>query len=168
VVLDGVIAIAANLDYLTEHGFDYVVNGKRTTRQKFTADFLELDRFHKVRESDDKVMHRLESEDEHVLLCRSGERKKKKDAIVSKTEEKFLAALEKLKLRAGKNDGKLHLAKWPETVNRTLEKNWTSGLSSAPSPRFPTGSTVSRRQTRRLSWGTTGGIQNQWTGTGCS
>ena len=32
VVLDGGIATAANLAYLTEHGFDYVVNGKRTTR----------------------------------------------------------------------------------------------------------------------------------------
>lgn len=104
-VLDGGIATAGNLDYLTEHGFDYVVNGKRSTRQKFAADVLELDRFHKVGERDDKVpvlVRRLKSEDEHVLLCRSGERKKKEDAIVSKTEEKFLAALEKLKLRAGK------------------------------------------------------------------
>lgn len=125
VVLDGGIATAGNLDYLTEHGFDYVVNGKRTTRQKFAADFLELDRFHKVGERDDKapvLVRRLESEAEHVLLCRSGERKKKEDAIVSKTEEKFLAALEKLKLRIGKNDGKLHLAKGPETVNRNLGK----------------------------------------------
>ena len=124
-VLDGGIATAGNLAYLTEHGFDYVVNGKRTTRQKFAADFLEFDRFHKAGERDDKapvLVRRLESEDEHVLLCRSGERKKKEDAIVSKTEEKFLAALEKLKLRAGKNDGKLHLAKVPETVNRNLGK----------------------------------------------
>jgi hypothetical protein len=88
VVLDGGIATAANLAYLTEQGFDYVVNGKRVTRQKFAADFLELDRFHKVGERDDKapvLVRRLESENEHVLLCRSDERKKKEDAIVSKT-----------------------------------------------------------------------------------
>ncbi len=125
VVLDGGIATAANLAYLTEHGFDYVVNGKRTTRQNFAADFLELDRFHKVGERDDKapvLVRRLESETEHVLLCRSDERKKKEDAIVSKTEEKFLAALEKLQLRIGKKDGKLHLAQGAETVNRNIGK----------------------------------------------
>jgi hypothetical protein len=66
VVLDGGIATTGNLDYLTEHGFDYVVNGKRTTLQKFAADFLELDRFHKVGEGDDKapvLVRRLQSED---------------------------------------------------------------------------------------------------------
>ncbi len=67
-------------------------------------------------------MRRLESEYEHILLCRSGERKKKEDAIVIKTVEKFLAALEKLKQLVGKNDGKLHLAEWPETVNCNLGK----------------------------------------------
>jgi transposase len=125
VVLDGGIATAANLAYLTEHGFDYVVNGKRTTRQKFAADFLELDRFHKVGERDDKapvLVRRLESENEHILLCRSDERKKKEDAIVSKTEEKLIAALEKLQKRISKNDGKLHLAQGPETVNRNIGK----------------------------------------------
>ena len=125
VVLDGGIATAANLAYLTEHGFDYVVNGKRTTRQKFAADFLELDQFHKVGERDDKapvLVRRLESETEHVLLCRSNERKKKEDAIVSKTEEKFTEALEKLRKRISKKDGKLHLNKGAETVNRNLGK----------------------------------------------
>jgi len=123
VVLDGGIATDANLEYLTEHGFDYVVNGKRVTRQKFAADFLELDRFHKVGERDDKapvLVRRLESENEHILLCRSDERKKKEDAIVSKTEEKFLAELEKLQLRIGKDDGKLHLTEGSETVNRNI------------------------------------------------
>jgi len=125
VVLDGGIATAANLAYLTEHGFDYVVNGKRTTRQKFAADFLELDRFHQVGERPDKapvLVRRLESETEHVLLCRSNERKKKEDAIVSKTEEKFIGALEKLRKRISKKDGKLHLNKGAETVNRNLGK----------------------------------------------
>ncbi len=46
VVLDGGIASAGNLEYLKEHGFDYVVNGKRTTRRRFSADFLEIERFH--------------------------------------------------------------------------------------------------------------------------
>jgi len=122
VVLDGGIASSENLTY---HGFDYVVNGKRTTRQKFAADFLELERFHKVGERDDKapvLVRRVESETDHVLLCRSDERKKKEDAIVSKTEEKLLAEFAKLNKIIGKNDDKLHLSKGAETVNRNIGK----------------------------------------------
>jgi hypothetical protein len=116
VVLDGGIASSENLRYLTEHNFDYVVNA---------ADFLELEQFHKVGERDDKapvLVRRIESETDHVLLCRSDERKKKEDAIVSKTEEKLLAELEKLNKRINKNDGKLHLNQGAETVNRNIGK----------------------------------------------
>ncbi len=125
VVLDGGIATTENLACLLENGFDYVVNGKRTTRQKFAADFLEVEKFHQVGGRDDKtpvLVRRLDSEEEATVLCRSDERKKKEDAIISKTEEKLLAAFEKLKKRIDKNDGKLHLEKGAETVNRNIGK----------------------------------------------
>jgi transposase len=125
VVLDGGIATDKNLARLLENGFDYVVNGKRTTRRRFAADFLELEKFHQVGGRANKtpvLVRRLESEQEFTVLCRSDERKKKEDAIISKTEEKLLAALEKLRERIGKNDGKLHLDKGGETVNRNIGK----------------------------------------------
>jgi transposase len=112
VVLDGGIATDKNLVRLLENGFDYVVNGKRTTRQRFAADFLELEKFHQVGDRENKtpvLVRRLESEQEFTVLCRSDERKKKEDAIISKTEEKLLIALDKLRKRIDKNDGKLHL-----------------------------------------------------------
>jgi hypothetical protein len=123
VVLDGGIASADNLEYLTNHGFDYVVNGKRTTRRRFAADFLELEHFRKVGERDDKapvLVRRIESDTDYILLCRSNERKKKEDAMVSKTEEKLLAELAKLVKRIAKNDGKLHLSRGAETINRNI------------------------------------------------
>ncbi len=55
-----------------------------------------------------------------MLLCRSDERRKKEDAIISKTEGKLISALEKLNERIVKNDGKLHLAKGAEIVNRNI------------------------------------------------
>lgn len=125
VVLDGGIATAANLAYLSENGFDYVVNGKRTTRRNFAADFLATEYFHKVGERDDKapvLVRRIESETEHILLCRSDERRKKEDAIISRSEEKFIGELEKLQKRIDKKDGKLHLDKGEETVNRNIGK----------------------------------------------
>lgn len=125
VVLDGGIATSKNLAYLLENGFDYVVNGKRTTRQRFAADFLELEKFSQVGSRDGKnpvLIRRIESAQELTVLCRSDERKKKEDAIISKTEEKLLAAFEKLKKRIDINDGKLHLKKGAETVNRNIGK----------------------------------------------
>ena len=97
----------------------------RTTRRKFAADFMELNRFYKVGEREDKApvfVRRLDSETEHVLLCRSDERKKKEDAIVSKTEEKLLAELGKLARRVAENDGKLHLGQGAATVDRAIGK----------------------------------------------
>ena len=150
VVLDGGIASSENLSYLTENGFDYVVNGKRTTRKTFAADFHEVDQFHKVGERDDKapvLVRRIESDNEHVLLCRSNERKKKEEAIVSKTEEKLLVALEKLHKRIIRKDGKLHLDQGPDTVNRNIGK--ICGKYTRASKFY----TIDyKHETRSLSW----------------
>ncbi|OQC17571.1 MAG: hypothetical protein BWX73_00117 [Lentisphaerae bacterium ADurb.Bin082] len=54
-------------------------------------------------------MKRLWVEQEVVLLCRSEDRKAKEDAIVSKTEERYLEALRKLAGRIERKDGRLHL-----------------------------------------------------------
>ena len=112
VVLDGGIATAANLELLLSHNYDYVVNGKRTTRQNFAEDFADANSFQAVRGRDGKkpvFVKRLWSNHEVTLLCRSDDRKAKEDAMVSKTEEKYLEALRKLEARINKNDGKLHL-----------------------------------------------------------
>lgn len=118
VVLDGGIATAANLELLLANNYDYVVNGKRTTRQNFAEDFAETGDFRAVRGRDDKkpvFVKRLWAEHEVTLLCRSDDRKAKEDAMVSKTEERYLDALEKLAARIEKGDGRLHLDK-PEGV----------------------------------------------------
>lgn len=112
VVLDGGIATKANLDTLLENNYDYVVNGKRTTRQNFAEDFRKKDAFQAVQGRDDKkpvFVKRIWQQQEVVLLCRSDDRKAKEDAMVSKTEERFLEALQKLAGRIAKKDGKLHL-----------------------------------------------------------
>jgi hypothetical protein len=150
VVLDGGIASAENLAYLSENNFDYLVNGKRTTRRKFAADFLAIDKFHKVGEREDKapvLVRRIESGTEHVLLCRSDERRKKEDAIISKTEVKLIAALEKLKERIVKNDGKLHLAKGAEIVNRNIGRICGRYVRAAKFYRIEY-----RPETRTLDW----------------
>jgi transposase len=112
VVLDGGIATNANLTVLLENNYDYIVNGKRTTRKNFAEDFQQKNAFRAVQGRDDKkpvFVKRLWNGHEAVLLCRSGDRKAKEDAMVSKTEERYLEALRKLAERIAKRDGKLHL-----------------------------------------------------------
>ena len=112
VVLDGGMATAANLELLLANNCDYVVNGKRTTRQNFASDFADTGNFQAVKGRDGKkpvFVKRLWTEHEVTLLCRSDDRKAKEDAMVSKTEERYLEALEKLKARIMKNDGRLRL-----------------------------------------------------------
>jgi hypothetical protein len=112
VVLDGGIATQANLKILLENNYDYIVNGKRTARRNFAEDFKRREAFRAVGGRDDRkpvFVKRLWSEQEVVLLCRSEDRKAKEDAIVSKTEERYLEALRKLAGRIEKKDGRLHL-----------------------------------------------------------
>lgn len=112
VVLDGGIATAANLELLLANNYDYVVNGKRTTRQNFAEDFADTGGFRAVKGRDGKkpvFVKRLWTEREVTLLCRSDDRKAKEDAMVSKTEERYLDALGKLAARIAKGDGRLHL-----------------------------------------------------------
>jgi len=112
VVMDGGIATQANLKLLLDNNYDYVVNGKRTTRQNFAEDFSHKELFEPVHGRDDKkpvFVKRLWSDTEAILLCRSDDRKAKEDAMVSKTEERFIEAMKKLEGRIAKGDGKLHL-----------------------------------------------------------
>ena len=112
VVMDGGIATRANLKLLLENNYDYVVNGKRTTRQNFAEDFRQKGLFEPVHGRDEKkpvFVKRLWNDAEAVLLCRSDDRKAKEDAMVSKTEERFIEAMKKLESRIAKGDGKLHL-----------------------------------------------------------
>jgi hypothetical protein len=55
VVVDGGIATKKNLEYLRANGFDYVVNGKRTTRKEFADDFYDANAFGKVSGRDGKI-----------------------------------------------------------------------------------------------------------------
>ena len=112
VVLDGGIATNDNLTMLLENNYDYLVNGKRTTRQRFSEDFAGFDSFDIVNGRDGKkpvYVKKTYQENEVVLLCRSEDRKAKEDAIVSKVEERYLDALAKLAARVAKNDSRLHL-----------------------------------------------------------
>ncbi len=128
VIVDGGIATRDNLEFLRKCGFDYVVNGKRTTRREFAEDFYEKNAFEKISGRDGKIkkhvyVRKLERNGEKVVLCRSESRKQKEDAIVSKMEERFINELIKLEKRIGKKDGKLHLEEGGDTVNRTIGRH---------------------------------------------
>ncbi len=152
VIVDGGIATRENLEYLRNHGFDYVVNGKRTTRKEFAEDFYDRDTFKRINGRDGEIkkhvyVRKLERDGENIVLCRSESRKQKEDAIVSKMEERFIQELTKLEKRINKKDGKLHLDEGGDTVNRTI------GRHSAKYSRAAKYYTVAYdAESRRLTW----------------
>ncbi|MCF6177220.1 MAG: transposase [Victivallaceae bacterium] len=110
VIVDGGIATQKNLEFLRTNGFDYIVNGKRTTRKIFAEDFYKKDAFEKISGRDGKIkkhiyIRKLEKDNEHIILCCSEERKKKEDDIwkiyitLTKVEDAFRLLKSDLGLR---------------------------------------------------------------------
>jgi len=126
VVVDGGMATEDNLRRLVGEGYHYVVNGKRQTRAKFAADFLDRTLFKRVEgRPDDKAklpvfVRRLKVDDETVVLCRSDGRRDKEDAIQDGAERKLIEGLEKLDARILRDDPRLKLAEGPALVNRIV------------------------------------------------
>jgi len=126
VIVDGGMASQANLDALREHGYDYIVNGKRRSRAEFLDDFLDIDGFRRVEgrgkagEKQPVFVRRITSGDETVVLCRSDGRKKKEDAIQDNAERKLIDGLEKLRARILRNDPRLKLDEGSALVNRVI------------------------------------------------
>ncbi len=102
VVVDGGIATVENLTYLKENGYEYIVAGKRQSRNAFYDDFCNDNAFSVIPGRDKQKtveLSRTTVNDEHIVLCRSAQRKAKEDAILSKYEEKYINALNKLNER---------------------------------------------------------------------
>jgi transposase len=122
VVVDGGIATKENLDYLNKNGYEYIVAGKRQSRGAFYEDFCDDNAFSVISGRDGKKeveVKRMNVNGENIVLCRSSQRKAKEDAILSRYEEKYIKALNKLNERL--NKPKSHL-KSVEKVQRAIGK----------------------------------------------
>lgn len=120
VVVDGGIATDENLQYLRGKGYHYVVAAKRQSRKEFHEDFCDVDSFSVVPGRDRKqpvFVKRLKQGDELLVLCRRDGRRDKEDAILSRGEEKFIQAMEKLSGRMKAPKSRLKKA---ESVHRAI------------------------------------------------
>lgn len=120
IVVDGGIATIENLDYLKSNGYEYVVAGKRQSRNEFYEDFCDYDSFSVIPGRDAKrpvFVKRTIRNGELIILCRSENRREKEDAILSRTEEKFLEELNSFSKRLKSPVSKI---KHPEAVQRSI------------------------------------------------
>lgn len=120
IVVDGGIATAENLDYLRANGYEYVVAGKRQSRNEFHEDFCDHDSFSVIRGCDPEkpvFVKRAIKDGELIILCRSENRREKEDAILSRTEEKFLREISSLAEKLKSPKSKLRHA---EAVQRSI------------------------------------------------
>ncbi len=122
VIVDGGIATEKNLKHLVDNGYEYIVAGKRQSRNKFYEDFCDEDSFSIVQGrvgKPDVHISRKEHDGELKILCRSEQRKEKENAILSRVEEKYIDELEHLNSRLG--NPKSHL-KTDSDVERAIGK----------------------------------------------
>lgn len=128
VILDGGIATKKNLLLLKSEGFSYLVNDSRRGRSKYKDEFLADEKTFKTipgREDKTDVLVKLISDpfnkknetDDNIVLCKSSARREKEYAIRSKTEERFIAGLEKIRTSVEKGN-----AKTPEVIQRRIGK----------------------------------------------
>ena len=120
IIVDGGIATEENLEYLRSKGYHYLVASKRQSRNEFYDDFCDADSFSTVpgREKKKPVfVKRLTRDRELLVLCRSDSRRDKENAILSKTEEKFINALKNLDMRLKSPKSRL---KKSESIYRTI------------------------------------------------
>ncbi|MEM4720263.1 MAG: IS1634 family transposase [Candidatus Bilamarchaeaceae archaeon] len=126
VVVDGGIATEENLKFLKDKGYDYIVAGKRQSRNDFYEDFCDINSFSIVSGRNLKkpvFVKRIEKDGELIVLCRSESRKKKEDAILSKIEEKFLSEITQFSERLKKSNSKLKdEIKVQRRIGRILQK----------------------------------------------
>ena len=126
VIVDGGMATDKNLQMLRERGYEYIVNGKRTTRAAFATEFREESAFRRVEgrgAADEKrpvFVRRIESGNETIVLCRSAGRRDKENAIVDGAERKLIEGLEKLHARIVRNDSRLKLDQGSALVDRAI------------------------------------------------
>lgn len=100
ICMDSGISTKENLAIIKELGFEYITVGKRPSRLAYHAEFQNLDSFKKIKNSsnNDVYVKTIETKEEKLIACISKEREKKEEAIISKSEEKWLKELNKLKM----------------------------------------------------------------------
>ena len=120
VILDAGFASEANIKLLEERGCSYIVNITRSNRTRYAEDFGN-ETFSPLpgRKADKQVeVKRIadpENENRRLVLCRSAQRRKKEQAMISTAESRFLIDGESLRKRIEK--GRL---KKPDVIERKI------------------------------------------------
>ena len=120
IVVDGGIATEENLKYLRSKGYDYIVAGKRQSRNEFYEDFCDENSFSVIPGRDGSkavFVKREERGDELIILCRSDSRRDKEKAILNCTEEKFIKCINELNEQLSSHKSR---RKTPEQVNKSI------------------------------------------------
>lgn len=132
VIIDGGIANAENRKRLKDADLDFLANDSRPGRMKYAQWFAESEAFVPIegRKPNETVLVRMlkdplageGQEPDTLILCSSAGRGEKEKAMLSQAEERFLAAVDKLKSRI--TDGRLKLNdKIERAIGRLLAKH---------------------------------------------
>ena len=120
VILDAGFASEENIRFLEERGCSYLVNITRGSRTRYAEHFANetfspLPGRKAEKQVEVKRIADPENENRRLVLCRSAQRRKKEQAMISTAEERFLADGESLRRRIEK--GRL---KKPDVIERKI------------------------------------------------
>jgi len=184
VIMDAGVATRKNLKLLREEGYSYLVNDSRRGRKKYLEEFQKEDEFEivegrkgksevKVRKLKDPLARPqsdkpAEGEDgegewtgDHLVLCKSAARRKKELAIISKSEEKFIAAVHALEKRV--REGRLKdPAKIDEAIGRVKSKHpRVARYYEVKRTQREQAETAKKESRFQISWQRTDGTQSE-------
>lgn len=120
VILDAGFASEKNIHMLEEQGYNYIINVTRGSRKKYKEQFAQEQFTPLPQRSEEDVIEVKaipdpENPRRKLVLCRSAQRRRKEEAIISKAEERFITDAGALRVRIEK--GRL---KTPRVIERAI------------------------------------------------
>jgi len=120
-ITDRGMASAKNLAWLRHSGRRYVIGAPKSELKKHTQSLAEESGWHRVRE--DVSVKLVRGEEEHVILCRSAERRTKERAMHEKFSRRIELGLDRLQRRIQHAGSPLSKAQVNRQIGRLLQRN---------------------------------------------
>jgi transposase len=122
-IADRGMASAENLAWLCETGRRYIIGAPKSELKKFGAELAHPNGWRMVQEGVEVKLARHPETDETVILCRSGDRRSKEQAMHDRFSQRIEQALDRLAARVARSTKPLDPATVNRQIGRILERN---------------------------------------------
>jgi transposase len=122
-ITDRGMASAENLAWLCQTGRRYIIGAPKSELKKFGPALAAAEGWRTVHEGVEVKLTRHPETDETVILCRSGDRRRKECAMHNKFSGRIQEALDRLSARVARSKKRLDQAAVNRQIGRILQRN---------------------------------------------